>query len=94
MHQAAYDALGLPWLYVPFACESSGLKAALEGMRALSIRGFGVSMPFKIEILPLLNDLAPLAKTIGLKSIQRNCWYVIQHQVGQYRTGCGRHLKS
>ncbi len=65
MHQAAYDALGLPWLYVPFACESVGLKAALEGMRALSIRGFGVSMPFKIEILPLLDELAPLARTIG-----------------------------
>ena len=65
MHQAAYDALGLPWLYVPFACESAGLKAALGGMRALSIRGFGISMPFKIEILPLLDELAPLARTIG-----------------------------
>ncbi len=65
MHQAAYDALGLPWVYVPLSCDSASLHAALDGMRALEIRGFGISMPFKMEILPLLDSLSPLAKAIG-----------------------------
>lgn len=65
MHQAAYDALGLPWVYVPFSCDSPSLPSALQGMRALEIRGFGISMPFKMEILPLLDGLSPLARSIG-----------------------------
>ena len=50
MHRAGYAALGLDYVYVPFECRD--LAGALGGMRALGIRGFGVSMPFKIEILP------------------------------------------
>jgi shikimate dehydrogenase len=65
MHQAAYDALGLSWVYTPFACDSGSLADALRGMRALGIRGLGISMPFKMEILPLLDDLSPLARAIG-----------------------------
>ena len=64
MHRAGYAALGLPYVYAPFAVESSGLRAALDGMRALGIRGLGVSMPFKLEVLPLLDSIDPLAERI------------------------------
>jgi len=63
MHNAGYAALGLPFSYVPFATED--LAGALQGMRALGIRGFGISMPFKIEILPLLDGVDELAQRIG-----------------------------
>ena len=65
MHNAGYRALGLDFTYVPFGLESSGLEDALRGMRALGIRGFGISMPFKIEIMPLLDAVDPLAEQIG-----------------------------
>jgi shikimate dehydrogenase len=65
MHAAAYRAAGLSWAYVPFAMTSASLPQALVGMRALGIRGFGVSMPFKIEVLPYCDRLAPLAAEIG-----------------------------
>ncbi len=65
MHDAAYRALGLPFVYVPFAATSESLPRAVEAMRTLGIRGFGVSMPFKIEVLSLIDELAPLARTIG-----------------------------
>jgi shikimate dehydrogenase len=65
MHQAAYRALGLPWLYAPFAVRSEDLPGALAGMRALAIRGFGVSMPFKLEVIPLLDRLDAIAERIG-----------------------------
>jgi shikimate dehydrogenase len=63
MHNAGYAALGLRFTYVAFQVED--LAGALAGMRALGIRGFGVSMPFKQQILPLLDQLDPLAARIG-----------------------------
>lgn len=63
MHNAAYRAQGLSWHYVPF--EIDDLRAALDAMRTLGIRGLGISMPFKLEIMPLLDDVDPLAARIG-----------------------------
>lgn len=65
MHEAGYRALGIDWRYVPFAVRSEDLAGALAGMRALGIRGFGVSMPFKLEVIPLLDALDDLAARIG-----------------------------
>lgn len=63
MHQAGYDALGLAYLYVPFACVD--LAMAVAGMRAMGIRGLGISMPFKTEIIPLLDGLDARAERLG-----------------------------
>ncbi|MEZ4372266.1 MAG: shikimate dehydrogenase [Polyangiaceae bacterium] len=65
MHNAAYGELGLAFTYVPFSLEETQLADALIGMRALGIRGFGVSMPFKLSIMPLLDEIDPLARAIG-----------------------------
>ncbi len=63
MHEAGYAALGLDFAYVPF--QVADVPGALTGMRALGIRGFGVSMPFKLTVMPLLDRLDPLAERIG-----------------------------
>lgn len=63
MHTAAYQALGLSWVYVPFRV--TDLEGALRGARALGIRGLGVSMPFKLHVMPLLDALDPVAARIG-----------------------------
>ena len=63
MHRAGYAALGLDYSYVPF--KVTDVKGALTGMRALGIRGFGVSMPFKLEVIPELDRLDELAARIG-----------------------------
>ncbi len=63
MHDAGYKALGLPFSYIPFAVRD--LPGALSGMRALGIRGFGVSYPFKQQVMPLLDAIDPLARRIG-----------------------------
>lgn len=65
MHHAGYRSLGLRYHYHPFSIVESQLAGALQGMRALKIRGFGVSMPFKLSVMPLLDELAPLAQAIG-----------------------------
>jgi len=63
MHEAGYRALGLPFVYVPF--EVGDLRGAITGMRALGIRGFGVSHPFKRDVMPLLDELDGVAARIG-----------------------------
>ncbi|MEO7329675.1 MAG: NAD(P)-binding domain-containing protein, partial [Minicystis sp.] len=63
MHLAGYQALGLPFTYVPFKVVD--LAGAIAGMRALGIRGFGVSMPYKQAIIPLLDALDVQASRIG-----------------------------
>jgi shikimate dehydrogenase len=63
IHRAGYAALGLPFCYVPF--RTTDLSGALRGMRALGIRGFGVSMPFKVEVMQHLDEIEPLARRIG-----------------------------
>jgi shikimate dehydrogenase len=64
MHTAGYRALGLPFSYHPFAVKDD-LEGALRGMRALGIRGFGVSMPFKVEVLRWLDRVDAQAARIG-----------------------------
>ena len=63
MHLAGYRALDLPFTYVPFRV--TDLEGAITGMRALGIRGLGVSMPYKQQIVPLLDAIDPLAARIG-----------------------------
>lgn len=63
MHNAGYRALGLDFHYLAFRCED--LAGALSGMRALGIRGFGVSMPFKLDVVGLCDALDPMAQRIG-----------------------------
>lgn len=63
MHLAGYRALDLPFTYIPF--KVTDLAGALTGARALGIRGLGVSMPYKQDVIPLLDALDPYAARIG-----------------------------
>ncbi|MBL7199686.1 MAG: shikimate dehydrogenase [Anaerolineae bacterium] len=63
MHNAGYKALGLPYVYVAFGTEDT--RAAVEAVRSLGIRGLGVSMPHKIEIMQYLDALDDTAREIG-----------------------------
>jgi len=63
LHNAAYAAMGLNFLYKAF--KINDIEAALIGVRALNIRGCSVSMPFKEEVLPLLDELDETARHIG-----------------------------
>ena len=41
------------------------LGKAIEGMRALNIRGLNVTLPHKVAVIPFLNELDTLAEKIG-----------------------------
>jgi shikimate dehydrogenase len=63
MHNAGYRALDLAFTYVPFAVRD--LRGAIAGMRALGIRGVGVSFPYKQDVMGLLDAIDPVAARIG-----------------------------
>jgi len=65
MHNAAFKKIGVDYLYVPFTVEGKELGRAIEGMRALNIRGLNVTIPHKVAVIPFLDELDPLAGRIG-----------------------------
>lgn len=65
MHNAAFAALGLDWVYVPFHVLPAALPDAVAGLRALGVTGCNVTVPHKEAVVPLLDDLSPAAAAIG-----------------------------
>src|SRR5581483_1222159 len=65
MHNAAFQALGLPYRYLPFQVRPKNLKKAVEGIIPLGIGGINVTIPHKETVLPLLDSVDSEAQKIG-----------------------------
>ena len=64
MHEAAYEACGLDASYVAFEPTVDEIEQAIEGADALGIAGLNVTIPFKQDVLGVV-DADPLAARIG-----------------------------
>jgi len=65
MHNAAFQKLGLDFVYLPFRVKKEALSGAVDGVRTLNIKGLNVTIPHKVAIIPFLDKLDPLAEKIG-----------------------------
>jgi shikimate dehydrogenase len=65
IHNAAFEALGLDWVYVAFRVEPGWVGPAVAGMRALGLAGLSVTMPHKEAVVRHLDRLTPTASTLG-----------------------------
>ena len=65
MHNAAFSELGLDYVYVAFGVKPDELSGAINGMRSLGMPGWNVTIPHKVNVIPLLDKLDPLAEKIG-----------------------------
>ncbi|MCV7150064.1 shikimate 5-dehydrogenase [Mycobacterium pyrenivorans] len=61
-HNHLYEVLGLDFVYKAFT--TTDIVAAMAGVRALGIRGCSVSMPFKEDVLSLVDEVEPSASAI------------------------------
>jgi shikimate dehydrogenase len=61
-HNHLYEQLGLNWIYKAFA--PTDLAQAIAGVRGLGIRGCAVSMPYKEDVIELVDVMDPSAKAI------------------------------
>lgn len=62
LHNAAFKALNLNWLYLPFKVKPEEVKEAVLGLKALNFAGFNVTLPHKQKVAQLMDVLSPEAK--------------------------------
>jgi len=65
MHNAAFGALGLDFVYVPFEVAPDALGEALAGVRALGLAGVNVTVPLKELVALHLDAVTERAQAIG-----------------------------
>jgi shikimate dehydrogenase len=65
MHNAAFDALGLDWVYVAFPVPRGGGGAAVRAVATLGIAGLNVTMPHKDDAAAACDDLSSEAAALG-----------------------------
>jgi len=65
MHNAAYEALGVHAVYLPFEVKPEDLGKATMCLRALGVSGVNVTIPHKSGVIEFLDDLDASAKQIG-----------------------------
>lgn len=57
LHNAAFAAAGLDFIYLLLPVEAALLPAAVAGLKALGFAGANVTIPHKVRIIPCLDDL-------------------------------------
>ncbi|MHA1266757.1 MAG: shikimate dehydrogenase [Candidatus Helarchaeota archaeon] len=65
MHNAAFQKLGLDYVYVALRVANDKVKEAIEGIRAFNIKGANVTVPHKIKAMQFLDEIDPTAQKIG-----------------------------
>lgn len=65
MHNEAFQRLGLDYAYLAFDVGTDNLKTAVEGLKALGVRGFNLTMPNKNLMAEYCDKLSPAAEIIG-----------------------------
>ena len=62
IHNFISEQLGQNYVYSAFCVKDDDVKGAIDGMRALGIRGFNVTAPHKIRVIEYLDQLSPQAQ--------------------------------
>ena len=65
MHNAAFEELGLNYVYVPFHIPPDALPAAIEGFKAINVVGLNVTIPHKQAVIPFLDEVSRDVELIG-----------------------------
>ncbi len=65
IHNAAFNHLGLDFVFLAFRVKTADLENALRGMRGLGIHGLNVTMPHKNAVTAYLDELDEAVKFLG-----------------------------
>lgn len=65
MHNEAFAQLGLDYAYLAFDVNEEELETAIEGLRAMKVKGFNLTMPNKNRMCHLCDKLSPVAQITG-----------------------------
>ncbi|MDA7026865.1 shikimate dehydrogenase [Bacillus sp. CLL-7-23] len=90
IHNAAFQDLSLDGYYHAFCVKNESLEEAVNGMRALGIQGFNVTIPHKVSIIKYLDRIDQSAKILGaVNTVRRE-----KEQLVGYNTDGEGFLKS
>ncbi|HEY1353282.1 MAG TPA: shikimate dehydrogenase [Ktedonobacteraceae bacterium] len=73
MHNAAFAQLGIEARYLLWETPGGELEARVHSLRADTLLGANVTIPYKESVLPWLDDLDPQAGRIGAVNTIVNC---------------------
>lgn len=65
LHNAAFAALSLDYVYVPLPVAPDRVAAAISGLPALGFRGANVTVPHKSAVLPFIDEVDENARLAG-----------------------------
>ena len=65
IHNTLAEDFGQDLVYVPFKVEADQVEAAEKGAFALNLLGCNVTVPYKSEVIPYLEELDPMAEKVG-----------------------------
>lgn len=65
MHNTAFRTLNLPGVYLSWPIEPGRLPAFVDAARLLNIRGCSITIPHKIDIIPLLDKTSENVREMG-----------------------------
>lgn len=65
MHNESFKQLDLDYVYLAFDVGTDSLETAVNGLRALNVRGFNLTMPDKNLMATLCDKLSPAAQISG-----------------------------
>jgi shikimate dehydrogenase len=73
MHNAAIAELGVNYVYLPFPISPEKLTEAITGFEAIDLRGFSVTIPHKLAIIPFLSEITEKARLVGAVNTVWRC---------------------
>ena len=65
LEEAGYNALDLNYRYLTIKVLPEDLETAMGAVRAMHFRGINLTMPHKIKVIPMLDELTEAARIIG-----------------------------
>ncbi|GMA99454.1 shikimate dehydrogenase [Pelosinus sp. IPA-1] len=65
MHNAAFTALNLDYVYVPLPVQPENLAQAVAGLKAMDFTGANVTIPHKVAIMSYLDEIDLSAQLVG-----------------------------
>ncbi|MEN6460622.1 MAG: shikimate dehydrogenase [Syntrophomonas sp.] len=72
MHNLTLEKMGLNYVYLPFEVARESLPDVISAVRTLNIKGLNVTIPFKEEVIPLLDELSEEANACGAVNVIKN----------------------
>lgn len=84
MLNAAFEARGVDAVLVPLGVEPAQLEVMIAGLRAARALGASVTLPHKVAVAKLCDQLSPAARAIGAV----NCLHFTETDIVGHNTDC------